>query len=80
MKMNRFGEYKSYEEIRKLSQTFADIKVKCSCGHTQVIPVYRDTMYCAYCGKKLKNNTRLYFIYKMRKELENEKKEKKERK
>jgi ribosomal protein L37AE/L43A len=54
----------------KRIETYTNIKVKCPrCGHTQVIPVYLDSNNCSYCGKKLRNNTRLYFKYKLRKEL-----------
>ena len=43
-------------------ETYTNIKVKCDrCGHTQVIPVYLDESNCSFCGKKLRNNTRLYF-------------------
>lgn len=45
------------------------LKVKCTCGHSIVMPVYKDTHICEYCGKKVRNNTKLYFMYKMRKEL-----------
>lgn len=52
--------FKSYEEIR----------VKCDrCGHTNSIPVQIDEKFCWYCKKKLNNNTKAHFKYKLREEL-----------
>ena len=54
----------------KRIEMFTNIKNKCSrCGHTQTIPVFKDFGYCSYCGKKIQNQTRLYFKYKLQKEL-----------
>ena len=64
----------------KIQEMYQELKVKCSCGHSQVIPAFRDYWNCNYCGKKLRNNTKLHFLYKMRKELENEEQNEKRRK
>ena len=57
----------------KMFKTYSEINVKCKyCGHTNTIPVYLDSKYCGYCKKKIYNKGKLYFKYKMRKELENE--------
>lgn len=54
----------------KRIESYTNIKVKCPrCGHPQVMPVFLDTNNCSYCGKKIYNNTKLYFKYKLRKEL-----------
>lgn len=53
---------KALSELEKL-------KVKCKCGHTMVMPVYVDEVICKHCGKKVQNNSKLYFMYKMRKVL-----------
>ena len=53
----------------KMLEMYAKLKVKCSCGHTQVMPVFVDVANCTHCGKKIYNNTELYFKYKLRKEL-----------
>ena len=53
---------KALSELEKL-------KVKCVCGHTKIMPVYQETAICTFCGKKLKNNTKMYFMYKLRKEI-----------
>lgn len=45
------------------------LKVKCVCGHTQVMPVYLDKKICSFCGRKVINNSKLYFLYKLRKEI-----------
>ena len=60
-------------EDEKILNAYTRLKVKCICGHTQVIPVFLDDKICTNCGRKLKNTTKLHFMYKMRKELRNEK-------
>jgi len=47
----------------------SNLLVKCQCGHTMIMPVYQDKTICKYCGKKVLNNTKLYFMHKMRKEI-----------
>lgn len=60
---------KTNNDDTKILEMYTKLKVKCSCGHSQIIPVFIDTANCSYCGKKLYNNTELYFKYKLRKEL-----------
>ena len=58
---------KALSELEKL-------KVKCVCGHTKIMPVYLDTTICNFCKRKIYNNTKMYFMYKVRKarkEIEN---------
>ena len=38
------------EKPAKYHDAIADIKSKCKCGHTKVIPVYVDRILCNYCG------------------------------
>lgn len=64
MKIKNIVDEKALSELEEL-------KVKCECGHSMVMPVYIDSKICSYCGKKVKNNTKLYFMYKLRKELKN---------
>lgn len=58
----KFIEEKALNELEEL-------KVKCQCGHTLILPVYLDSGICNHCGNKVKNNTKLYFKYKLRKEI-----------
>lgn len=67
-------EKRTRHEDNRMFEIYQKLKVKCKCGHTQVIPVFKDYCYCSHCRNKLKNNTKLYFLYKLRKELENENK------
>ena len=53
---------KALSELEKL-------KVKCECGHTKIMPVYQDTAICKFCKRKIYNNTKMYFMYKLRKEI-----------
>lgn len=61
-KIKNIIDPKALSELEKL-------KVKCPCGHSMVMPVYLDYMICDYCGRKVLNNTKLHFMYKVRKEL-----------
>ena len=61
----------------KLQEMYQQIKSKCVCGHTQVIPAFLDEQICKHCGRKIINKSKHHFIYKLRKELANEKDEKK---
>ena len=67
--------YENFEKIKNIIDPKAlseleKLKVQCDCGHKVVMPVYLDTMICDYCGRKIRNNTKSYFMYKMRKELQ----------
>lgn len=58
-----------YENPKKYDAQIDEIKVKCSCNHTIVMPVYADFLICSHCKKKVLNNTKAHFRYKMRKEM-----------
>lgn len=44
--INEDKRYKTYKEIIKEDQVFADYKVKCKCSHTVIMP-YRHKRYYA---------------------------------
>ena len=52
---------KTNQDDTKMFEMYNTLKVKCPCGHTQVMPVFVDTTHCKHCGRKLHNNTQLYF-------------------
>ena len=55
-KVQNIIDPKALSELEKL-------KVQCThCGRKMIIPVYKDYMICDYCGRKVKNNTKMYFI------------------
>lgn len=54
-------------EIIKYQNELAELKVKCSCGHVKMMPVFLDKVVCDFCGKTIRNNTRQHFKYKLRK-------------
>ena len=57
------------QDTRRI-EMYTNIKNKCPrCGHTQVIPVFKDFGNCSFCGKKISNKTKLHFKYKLQKEL-----------
>ena len=55
------------DALKKLKE----LSIKCECGHTFIMPVYQDFKICTNCGKKVQNNSLLYFKYKLRKEMNN---------
>jgi len=47
-----------------------NLRVQCPyCKHKNMIPVFLDEKLCYWCNRKIKNNTELYFKYKLRKEI-----------
>lgn len=58
-----------YENPKKYDAHIDEIKIKCPCGHTIVMPVFADYLICSHCKKKVNNNTKAHFRFKMRKEL-----------
>ena len=58
-----------HDDTLKLKR-YADIKVKCKhCGHTNVMPVFVEERICSWCKRKIKNNSKGHFIYKLRNEI-----------
>lgn len=58
--------------IDKKAQSKLDrLNVKCKvCGHTMFMKVQQDYKICSFCRNKVRNNTKEYFMYKVRKETE----------
>ena len=63
------NKYRKITHLEKLQDNLAELRVKCQCGHTKTMPVFLDSTICNQCGNKIKNNTKAYFMYKLRKEL-----------
>lgn len=61
------------KRMKKLEEDYSKIKVKCKCGHILTIPVYIDKLICNWCGRLVHNNSKSYFKYKIRKEVNYEK-------
>lgn len=55
------------DDPAKYDKAVAEIKAKCKCGHTSVMPVFVDSKICSYCGSIIKNNSRGFFKYRLRK-------------
>ena len=54
------------------------LRVTCKCGHVMIIPVFKDSIICNHCGRKVLNNTQLYFKHKIRQTMDVTLKEKHE--
>lgn len=61
--MKKFNR-KTKEEIEKLSESFVDSMVKCTCGHTQSILPSKSKSECTHCHRTIYNHTkaRLRFL------------------
>ena len=60
----------TYQEDSRMFRALSEIKVKCkNCGHTMTMPVSIDSKVCSWCKKKVQNNSRRYFKYRLIKEL-----------
>lgn len=66
-KTNCFGY--TGTNVMKLMEAYEDLKVQCECSHKEIIPVWKHTKICSYCGRTIKNNTKQYFIYQMKNKL-----------
>lgn len=63
------------KEIARYSDEMQEIKVQCVCGTKTTIPVFVHTAVCRGCGKKIRNNTKAYFVYQLRKAMKEAKNE-----
>ena len=70
MKIKSYYEpmHKQITDNKALSE-LEELKVECVCGRKVIMPVYIDSVICKHCGNKIQNDSKLYFMYKMRKEL-----------
>ena len=56
-------------EMRAIEED-TSLRVKCPyCGRKNHMPVYVDEKLCYWCKRMIKNNSRAYFKYRLRKEL-----------
>lgn len=69
------NKYRKVTHLEILQDNLAELKVKCKCGHVKTMPVFLDSTICNQCGNKIKNNTKAYFMYKLRKELKKNEKD-----
>lgn len=76
-KISRYKHFKptyiSFLSDIKIQQERVDNSIKCKCGHSVFIPVYKDNIICKWCGCKVVNNTKKHFKYKLRKMKEGNK-------
>lgn len=52
---------------KKGNDELSTLKVKCKCGHVIIISVQVDSTICSHCRRKVMNNTKEHFKYKLRK-------------
>ena len=67
--------WKNNKDSRAINEEVS-LRVVCPhCKHKNMIPVFLDERLCYWCKRKVKNNTKAYFKYKIRqmqKEMRNE--------
>lgn len=58
---------------KKVQQELDKLNVKCKfCGHTMFMKVQQDFKICTHCRRKVLNNSKAYFIYKLQKTMKKE--------
>lgn len=60
---------KKQKEWDNQSDYYDRVKILCSCGHKNVIPVWVDRNVCSWCGKYVYRNKRLEFEEKLKQAL-----------
>lgn len=58
---------------RNLNKIYNYFQTKCICGHSVFIIPEKEYLICSWCKRKIKNNTKGHFIYKMQKLLKGDK-------
>lgn len=53
------------KEIKKYADEMAKLKVKCSCGHSVIVPAFVDRKLCRYCHRYVYKDPQTEFRYKM---------------
>ena len=59
----KLKEWKEYDNKR--AKDYLETRVICKCGRRLPIPVYKDEVTCRWCGRVVKNTSRLYFKNKV---------------
>lgn len=57
----------SYKDDSKRLKAITDQKVRCSCGHTQLIA--RDKAICSWCGHYIYKNKKTKFLEEIKKRM-----------
>lgn len=71
--INKDKRYKTYKEIIKEDQAFADYKVTCKCSHSVIIPYRNKRVMCEFCGHWIYRDKKEEFKDKLKEKLKNEK-------
>ena len=57
----------NYKMKSKEIEEDTNLRVSCPyCNHKSMMPVFMDERLCYWCKRKIKNNTKAYFKYKLR--------------
>lgn len=54
------------EEYNRKTSNMEECRYYCKCGHSVIIPYYRDTKECSWCHKIIRKDKRREFRDKMR--------------
>ena len=65
------------KELQKLLEEMTKARVKCSCGHSVVIPPKKDKYICSWCGNYVFKDKQTEFRYKFKENLMKEKRKEK---
>ena len=57
------------ENPRKYASILNKNRIKCSCGHSNVIPAKMDKVLCTWCGNYVFRDKKAEFEYRMNEEM-----------
>lgn len=60
---------KHFKQARKKENYFTPLKHKCKCGHTIMIPAFRDKILCDWCGHYVYRDEQAEFKDKLKQNI-----------
>lgn len=70
--------YVTNKELPLLLNDITKSRIKCSCGHSVLIPNKKDKCICSWCGNYVFKNKQAEFKYKFKEKLMKEKRKENE--
>ena len=46
----KYFDYVNFKNDEKIIKELTKLKHKCKCGHTMIIPLFKDKIICSHCG------------------------------
>ena len=56
----------NYRELMKYCDAISEVKIKCGCGHSVIIPPHKSKVLCDWCKKYVFKTKKDEFEYRMK--------------